>query len=171
VHHHKHVVKSVKHHLLAPGALPHDVLDGIISHVVQVAAKKYLVPFVKFASDLFQIDVLHLYMPATNEFMLILHVPMVSNANLLNLYEFLWLPIHFNFATNISIMPDVGATNLLAIGHSQSSQNISSSDLHTYLHLGDTFFYKGKKVMETSLKRSCLGALYMANSNVIQANC
>jgi hypothetical protein len=28
--HHKNVVKSAQHHWLAPGALPHDVLDGII---------------------------------------------------------------------------------------------------------------------------------------------
>ncbi len=45
------------------------------------------------ASDLFQIEVSHLYNPAKNEFTLILHVPMVANSNLLNLYEFLPLPI------------------------------------------------------------------------------
>jgi hypothetical protein len=84
---------------------------------------------------------------------------MVANSNLLNLYEFLPLPIHFNFAANISITPDMGQTNLLAIGHSQSFQAISSTDLHACLHLGDTFFCKGRKVMETDLKRSCLGAL------------
>jgi hypothetical protein len=89
---------------------------------------------------------------------------MVSNTNLLNLYKFLLLPIHFNFANNISITLDVGSTNLHANGHSQWFQTISSSDLHSCLHLGDTFFCKGRKVMETSLKRSCLGALYMANS-------
>jgi len=156
---------------LAPGALPHDVLNGIISHIVQVATKKNLVHFIKFASDLFQIEVSHLYTPATNEFTLILHVPMVSNANLLNLYEFLPLPIHFNFTANISITPDVRPTNLLTIGHSQSFQTISSSDLHTCLHLRDTFFCKGRKVMETSLKRSCLGTLYVANFHLIQNNC
>ncbi len=101
VWHHKNVVKSAQHHRLAPGALPHDVLDGIITHVTQVALKKNLVPFVTFASGLFQIKVSHLYTPATNEFTLILHIPMVANSNLLNLYEFLPLPIHFNFATNI----------------------------------------------------------------------
>jgi hypothetical protein len=122
---------------------------------MQVAQKKNLVPFVTFASDLFQIEVSHLYTPATNEFTLILHIPMVANSNLLNLYEFLLLPIHFNFASNILITPDVGPTNLLAIGHSQSFQTISNADLHACLHLGDTFFCKGRKVMETSLKRSC----------------
>ncbi len=96
---------------------------------------------------------------------------MVANSNLLDLNEFLPLPIHFNFASNISITLNVGQTNLLAIGHSQSFQAISSTDLHACLHLGDTFFCKGRKVMETSLKKSCLGALYMANSNSIQNHC
>jgi hypothetical protein len=84
--------------------------------------------------------------------------PWFPTPNLLNLYE-LPLPIHFNFTTNISITQDVGPTNLLTIGHSQPFQTISSSDLHTCLHLGDTIFCKGTKVMETSLKRSCLGAV------------
>jgi hypothetical protein len=88
IHHHKNVVKSAQHHSLAPGALPDDVLDRIISHVTQVAKKKNLVPFIKFASDLFQIEVSHLYTPAKNEFTLILHIPMVLNHSLLNLYEF-----------------------------------------------------------------------------------
>ncbi len=171
VWHHKNVVKSAQHHRLAPGALPHDVLDRIIQHVTAVAKKKNLIPFVTFASDLFQIEVSHLYLPATNEFTLILHVPMVANSNLLNLYEFLPLPIHFNFAANISITLDIGQTNLLAIGHSQSFQAISSTDLHACLHLGDPFFCKGRKVMETNLKRSCLGALYITNSNSIQNHC
>ncbi len=148
VWHHENVIKSAQHHRLAPGALPHDVLDGIIEHVMAVAKEKNLVPFVTFASDLFQIEVSHLYSSATNEVTLILHVPMVANFNLLNLYEFLPLPIHFDFSANISIMPDIGQTNLLAIGNSQSFQAISSTDLHACLHLGDNFFCKGRKVMK-----------------------
>jgi hypothetical protein len=115
---HENVVKSAQHHYLAPGTLPHDVLGRIISHIIQVAAKKNLVPFIKFASDLFQIEASHLYTPATNKFTLILHVPIVSNANLLNLYKFLPLPIHFNFATNI-LITDFRPINLLTIGHWQ----------------------------------------------------
>ncbi len=112
-----------------------------------------------------------MYTLATHEFTLVLYIPMVCKANLLDLYEFLQLPIHINYAMNISITLDVGATNLLTIGHSKSFQTISSSDLHSCLHLGDTFFCKGRKMMETSLKRSCLGALYLANSEAIQSNC
>jgi hypothetical protein len=56
VHHHEKFVKSAQHRRLAPGALPHHVLGGIINLVVQVAKKKNLVLLVKFASDLFQIE-------------------------------------------------------------------------------------------------------------------
>jgi hypothetical protein len=43
VHHHNNVVKSAQLHRLAPGALPHDVLDGIITHVLNITTKKNLV--------------------------------------------------------------------------------------------------------------------------------
>ena len=95
------------HHRLAPGALPHDVLDEILNHTLAVAKKRNMVSFVNYASDLFQVEVSHLFDPNTMQFTLIVHIPLVSNANLLELYEFLPLLIHFNFLANISITPDV----------------------------------------------------------------
>jgi len=128
-----------------------------------------LISFIHHPPDLFQIKVSHLYNAAQKQFTLILHI--VTNTNLLELYQFLPLPIYFNFSANISITPDIGSTNLLAIGQSKSFQTISSAELHSCLHLGYTFFCKWRKVMETSLKRSCLGTLYLANSEAIQQTC
>jgi hypothetical protein len=105
------------------------------------------------------------------EFTLILHIPLVSNSNLLELYEFLPLPIHFNFTANVSITPNINQEHLLAIGHSKSFQIISSTDLHSGLHLRDTLFCMGRKVMETRLNKSCLGSLYLANAEAIQNMC
>ncbi len=96
----------------------------------QLRKKRNMVSFMNYASDLFQVEVSHLYDPKTLQFTLIVHIPLVSNANLLELYEFLPLPIHFNFPANVAITPDVGQNNLLVIGHSKSFQTISSSDLH-----------------------------------------
>jgi hypothetical protein len=45
---HENVIKSAQHHQLASGALPHDILDGVIVHILDIAQKKNLVPFVKF---------------------------------------------------------------------------------------------------------------------------
>jgi hypothetical protein len=112
VHHHKNVVKLAQHHWLAPGALPHDVLGKILNHTLSVARKRNMVSFMNYASDLFQVEVSHLFDPKTLQFTLIVHILLVSNANLLELYKFLPLPIHFNFTANVSITPDVGQNNL-----------------------------------------------------------
>jgi hypothetical protein len=48
-----------------------------------------MVYFVNYASDLFQVEVSQLYDPKTPQFTLILHIPIVSNTNLLELNEFL----------------------------------------------------------------------------------
>jgi hypothetical protein len=88
------------------------------STALSVAKKRNMVSFVNYASDLFHVEVSHLFDPKTLQFTLIVHIPLVSNANLLELYEFLPLPIHFNLSSNVSITPDVGQNNLLAIGHS-----------------------------------------------------
>ena len=92
----ENMVKLAQHHRLAPGALPHDVLDEILNHTLSVARKMNMVYFVNYASDFFQVEVSHLYDPKTPQFTLILKIPLVSNTNLLELYEFLLLPIHFN---------------------------------------------------------------------------
>jgi hypothetical protein len=102
-------------------------------------------------------------------FMCVAHQKLVINLDLTWKQSFLIpLLIHFNFSSNVSITPDVGQDNLLAIEHSESFQTISSRDLHSFLHLRDTFFSKGRKVMETNLQKSWLGALYLANAGAIQ---
>ncbi len=64
-----------------------------------------MVSFINYALDLLQVEVSHLYDPKTLQFTLIMHIPLISNANLLKLYEFLTLPIHFNFSANVSVTP------------------------------------------------------------------
>ncbi len=105
VHHHENIVKSAQHHRLAPGALPHDFLDEILNQTLSVAKKRNQC-IVNYASDLFQVEISHVFDPKTLQFTLIVHIPLVSNANLLELYEFLPLPIYFNFSSNVSITPD-----------------------------------------------------------------
>jgi hypothetical protein len=78
VHHHKNVVKSAQHHRLAPGALPHNVLDEILNHTLSVARKRNMVSFVNYASDLFQVEVSHQFNHKTLHFTFIVHIPLVS---------------------------------------------------------------------------------------------
>jgi hypothetical protein len=109
VHHHGNIIKSAQHHWMAPGALRQDVLDEILNHTLLGNETKHCL-FVNYTSDLFQVDVSHLYDPQTLQFTLIVHHPLISNANLLKLYKFFPLQIHLNFLANVSITSDVGKT-------------------------------------------------------------
>jgi len=143
VHHHENMVKSAQHHRLAPGALPHDVLDEILKHTLSVARKQNMVSFVNYASDRFQVEVSHLYDPKTLQFTLIVHIPLISNANLLKLYKFLPLPIHFKFSANVSGRTtywQLDIPNLFKLSPALICIHASTSE--------------GRKVMETSLKKS-----------------
>jgi hypothetical protein len=60
---------------------------------------------------------------------------------------------------------------MIAVGHSQSYQFVSSSELQTYNKLGVTYFCKARNVLLTDLTKTCLGALYLADAKNIQNNC
>jgi GMP synthase PP-ATPase subunit len=45
IHHHQNMAKSTQHHWLAPGTLPHNVLDEILNHNLTVAKKHNLGAF------------------------------------------------------------------------------------------------------------------------------
>jgi hypothetical protein len=89
----------------------------------------------------------------------------------MNLYEFIPLPVHFNFSINVSVMPRVGNNNMIAVGHSKSYQLISALDLQTCNKMGETYFCKERNVLLTNLTKTCLSALYLANARNIQARC
>jgi hypothetical protein len=127
-----------------------------------------LLSFVHEPSDLFQVETSYIYKPDDNTFILVLHVPLVTPHNLLPLFEFIPLPVHFNFSGNVSITPEVGNKNMIAVGHSQSYQIISSSDLQMCNKMGETYFCKGRNVLQTHLTKTCLRALYLADAKNIQ---
>jgi len=87
------------------------------------------------------------------------------------LYEFVSLPIHFNFSANISVVPDVGWADLIAVGYTETFQTLSSSDLAGCRRLGQTFFCEGRSVLKTNLVHDCLGSLFLGTATLIKANC
>jgi len=112
-----------------------------------------------------------IHRPEDQTIILILHVPFVEAEQLLSLYEFVSLPIHFNFSANISVVPDVGRANLIAIGDTETFQTLSSSDLAGCRRLGQTFFCKGCSVLKTNLVHDCFGSLFLGMATLIKANC
>jgi len=149
---------------LSPGALHHKTLTEAVKYVNKIARNSDMLSFVHQPPDLFLVETSYIYKPEEKTFVLVLHVPLVTPHNLMPLYEFIPLPIHFNFSRNISIAPEVGATNMIAVGHSQSYQLLSSTDLQSCNKMGETYFCKGRNVLLTDLTKTCLGALYLADN-------
>ncbi len=156
---------------LAPGALSSDVLHQIIYHINDIANKNHFHKFIHEPADLYKLEVSFIHRPEDQTIILILHVPFVEAEQLLPLNEFVSLPIHFNFSANISVMPDVGRADLIAIGDTETFQTLSSSDLVGCRRLGQTFFCEGHPVLKTNLVHDCLGSLFLGTATLIKAKC
>jgi len=165
------LIHTAYNNRLSPGALHHEVLLEIVKYVNEIADNSELLSFVHQPSDLFLVETSYVYKPEDNTFILVLHVPLMAPHNLMPLYEFIPLPVHFNFSSNVSVTQEVGADNMIAVRHSQSYQIISSAELQTCNKLGEKYFCKGKNVLLTDLTKTCLRALYLVDANNIQDRC
>jgi hypothetical protein len=134
------IINSAYDQKLAPGALSTNVLHQIMFHIDSIASKNSFMKFVHEPADLYKLEVSFIHRPEEQTIVLILHVPFVEAQKLLPLYEFVSLPIHLNFSANISVVPDVGRADLIAIGDTETFQTLSSSDLTGCRRLGLTFF-------------------------------
>ena len=141
-------------HMLA--ALPE---YKIVRYVNEVAANSDILSFIHKPSDLFLIETSYVYRPDEKTFVLVLHVPLVTPHSLMPLFEFIPLPVYFNFISNVTITPEVSPNNMIAVGHSESYQLLSSSDSQDCNQMGDTYFCKGRNVLLKDLTKTCLGAI------------
>ncbi len=165
------LIRTAYSNRLSPGALQLDALLEIVCYVNEVATNSDMLSFIHKLSDLFLVETSYVYKPDEKTYVLILHVPLVTPHNLMPLFEFIPLPVYFNFTSNVTVTPEVGPNNMIAIGHSESYQLLSSSDLQDCNKLGDTYFCKGRNVLLKDLTKTCLGALYLADHSNIQIKC
>jgi hypothetical protein len=135
----------------------------MVKYINEVAQNAELLSFVHQPSDLFLLETSYFYKPEDKTFVLVLHMPLVAPHNLMSLYEFIPLPMHFNFSGNVSVTPEVSHNNMITVYHSKSYQLISSFDLQTCNKMGETYFCKGRNVLLTDLTKTCLSALYLAD--------
>jgi hypothetical protein len=161
------LIRTAYSNRLSPGALQHDALVEIVRYVNEVATSS----FIHKPSDLFLVETSYVYKPDEKTFVLVLHVPLVTPHNLMPLFEFIPLPVYFNFSSNVTVTPEVGPNNMIAVGHSESYQLLSSSDLQNCNKLGDTYFCKGRNFLLKDLTKTCLLALYLADHTNIQTRC
>jgi hypothetical protein len=116
------------------------VLLEIVKYINKVADKAEMLSFVHKPSNIFLVKTSYIYKPEGKTFLLIFHMLLVSSHNLMPLYKFIPLPIHFNFSGNVSVTPEVGINNMITVGHSKLYQEISSTDLQSCIKMGETYF-------------------------------
>ncbi len=114
------VINSAFDQKLAPGALSVDILETIVHHIKDMAAKNKFHNFIHQLSDHYKLETSFIYCPEEHMVILILHVPYVETENLLPLYEFISLLIYFNFSSNVSVILDIGKQDLIAIGNTEA---------------------------------------------------
>jgi hypothetical protein len=165
------LIRTAYSNRLSPGALQLDALVEIVRYINEVPANSDMLSFIHKPSDLFLVETSYIYKPDEKTLVLILHVPLVTLHNLMPLFEFIPLPVYFNFSSNVTVTPEVGPNNMIAVGHSESYQLLSSSDLQECNKLGDTYFCKGRNVLLKDLTKTCLWALYLADHMNIQIKC
>ncbi len=162
------LIRTAYSNRLLPGALQLDALVEIVRYVNEVAANSDMLSFIHKPSDLFLVQTSYVYKPDEKTFV---HVPLVTPHNLMPLFKFIPLPVYFNFSSNVTVTPEVGPNNMITVGHSESYQLLSSSDLQDCNKLGDTYFCKGRNVLLKDLTKTCLRALYLADHTNIQTKC
>jgi hypothetical protein len=57
---------------------------------------------------------------------------------------------NFNFSSNVSVIPDVGKSDLITFGNTEAFQTLSTSDLANCKRLGQTFFCEGRSIFQTN---------------------
>jgi hypothetical protein len=165
------LIRTAYSNRLSPGALQHNALIEIVKYVNEVAPNSDLLSFIHKPSDLFLVETSYIYKPDEKPFVLVLLIPLVTPHNLMPLFEFIPLPVYFNFTSNITVTPEVGSNNMIAVGHSESYQLLSSSNLQNCNKLVDTYFCKGRNVLLMDLTKTCLGSLYLTDHTNIQTKC
>ena len=165
------LIDSAMRHRLAPGAIHVKAMRQMVQHTKEVADKHGYINYVNNPSDLYQVEVSSVYHPDDKIFVLILHIPLVHPGNLMTLMQFIPLPLIHNATHNFTLTPEVGTKDLLAIGSTNFFNTLSTSDLANCIHLGDTFFCRGRRELRTDIESDCLPALYFGDTEHIRAQC
>jgi len=101
------------------------MLNQIIYHINDIASRNNYNKFVHEPADLYNLEVSFIHRPEEHTIILLLNVPFVEADHLLTLYEFCVAAHSLQLQLNISVMPEVGRADLLAIGDTNSFQTLS----------------------------------------------
>ena len=172
-------VTAAQYQRLSPSLLSGNELKKLFDMLQGHARKHECNLYVYQPSDLYQVEVSHLYNTDSETFNIFLHVPMVKQKSLLVLKEYIPFPLLQSFETNSTILPDVGDTKYLAIMNDGVTDHeikdryrtFSEAELSTCSTLGNLYLCPNRNTLRKDLGKTCIGSLYKSEASQIIKNC
>ena len=172
-------VTSVQYLRLSPKLLSGEELQQLYKVVLAHAEQHKCDLFIEKASDLFQVEVSHLYSSEDKVLNVFLHVPMVKHQNHLVLKEYVPFPLLQSFELNATVLPDVGDTKYIAVvsdGITDPNlrnrfRTFTEVELSSCRTLGQLYLCPGRNTLKRHLSQTCIGGLLLRDPVKIKENC
>jgi hypothetical protein len=156
---------------LAPGVYNEEALESVLAYTKQVCSEHKFHNLIHHTSDLYQLETSFLYNPENMTFSTILHIPLVQLENLLDMYQYIPLPLNTHFSSEHSLVPSIDHRNIIAVGKGNIYKELAPVDLVSCMKLGAYHFCHGSTILQTDTSSSCLSSIYMADMEGCKGNC
>ncbi len=143
------MVQQAQNKRLSVDLLTPNTLKQVFQHLQDQAKSQNLKLMINQPSDLFQIDTSYLHSNKTVT--LILHMPMESEENKLNLLQFIPFPLSQSLAANTTVTPKVDK-DLIAVGKHHQYKILGQTNLAACTKLGQNFLCEGCSILQGTLR-------------------
>jgi hypothetical protein len=159
-------ISGALQHRLAPGVYNEEALESVLAYTKQVCSEHKFHNLIHHTSDLYQLETSFLYNPENMTFSTILHIPLVQLENLLDMYQYIPLPLNTHFSSEHSLVPSIDHRNIIAVGNGNIYKELAPVDLVSCMKMGAYHFCHGSTILQTDTSSSCLSSIYMADMEV-----
>jgi len=172
-------VTAAQYQRLSPDILSGEDLHALFKLVIAHAKTHSCNLYVDKPSDLFQVELSHLYNNVTKTLNLFLHVPMVKNNNHLVLKEYIPFPLWQSFNLNASVTPTLGDIKYIAVTNDGVQdpkvrgrfRTFTEAELSACKTLGELYLCPGRNTVRKVASDTCIGSLLQRDPQKIVDSC
>jgi len=163
---------AIKNRLSTKALLP-TTLTNVFNNMSLTALKYNFRLMIDNGNDLFKLETSY-YKTGPNKFRVVVHVPIVKKANMLEMLQYIPFPLSQQVLNGTSIIPIVGNRDIIAVQRDTNTilyKLLGESDLIGCKKFRNTFLCPDRDQLSTNLADTCLGSLFSHNEGGILSNC
>lgn len=172
-------ITTAQYQRLSPDVLSGKDLKDLFDFIASHASNNTCNLYIDKPSDLFQVEVSHIYNNATQILDLYLHVPMVKNNNHLVLKEYVPFPLWQSFILNSTVVPSLGDVKYIAVTNDGVKdvsvrgrfRTFTEAELSSCKTLGELFLCPGRNTVQKVGVDTCIGSLLRRDPRKILEFC